>query len=122
MSVNKVMLIGRLGKDPHFTQTPNGNMICKFSLATSTKYKDQSGQKQEKTTWHNIVVWQRLAETCRDYLKKGSQVYLEGELGTRNYDDKDGKKVYVTEITASTVRFLDEKKKEANNNYSNSGF
>ena len=104
--VNKVILVGNLGKDPEVRFTPNGRALAKFSVATSEKWTDQQGQKQERTEWHNIVVWGKQAETCGQYLSKGRQVYVEGSIRTRNYDDKDGNKKYITEIVARDVRFL----------------
>ncbi len=106
MSLNKVMLIGRVGKNPETKQTENSG-VCKFSLATSEKWTDKnSGQKQEKTDWHNIVVWGKLADICQQYLSKGSHCYIEGKISNRSWDDKDGNKKYITEIVASNVIFL----------------
>lgn len=104
--INKVMIIGRLGQDPEVRYTPGGQAVANFSVATSENWTDKGGQKQERTEWHRIVVWGRLAELCKDYLKKGKQVYIDGRLQTRNWDDKDGKKRYVTEIIANNVQFL----------------
>lgn len=105
--VNKVIIIGRLGKDPEVRYTPNGQAVANFTVATSENWTDKtSGQKQEKTEWHRIVVWGRLAELCRDYLRKGRQVYIDGRLQTRSWDDKDGVKKYTTEIIANGVQFL----------------
>ena len=106
MGVNKVILIGNLGKDPEMKTTPGGSTVTVFSLATSEKYTDKNQQKQEKTEWHNIVMWGKLAETANQYLKKGSTCYLEGKITTRSWDDKDGKKVYRTEIVTNTMQFL----------------
>lgn len=108
MSVNKVILLGRLGQDPELKHTPSGAAVCNFSLATSESWTDKnSGQKQEKTEWHRIVVWGKLAELCNQYLAKGRQVFLEGKLQTRSYDDKkSGEKKYITEINADTVQFI----------------
>ena len=106
MGVNKVILIGNLGKDPEMKTTPGGSTVTVFSLATSEKYTDKNQQKQEKTEWHNIVMWGKLAETANQYLKKGSTCYLEGKITTRSWDDKDGKKVYRTEIVANIMQFL----------------
>lgn len=111
MSVNKVILVGRLGQDPEVRYTPSGVAVCNFSLATSENWKDRnSGQKQEKTEWHRVVVWNKTAELCKQYLSKGRQVYLEGKLQTRAWDDKSGQKRYTTEILANTVQFLGETK------------
>jgi len=104
--VNKVIVVGFLGKDPEIRFTPSGAAVCKFPVATSEKWIDQQGQKQERTEWHNIVVWGKQAERCGQYLAKGRQVYVEGSIHTRNYDDRDGNKRYITEIKARDVRFL----------------
>jgi len=106
MSVNKVILLGRLGQDPELKYTPGGSPVCNFSLATTESWTDKSGQKQEKTEWHRVVVWGKLAELCNQYLSKGRQAFLEGRLQTRAWDDKDGNKRYTTEILASTVQFI----------------
>ncbi len=116
MSLNKVMLIGRLGRDVELRYANNGNAVGNFSVATSEQWKDKEGNKQERTEWHNIVAWGKLAENCSAYIRKGSQVYVEGNIRTRSYDDKVGTKRYVTEIVAQQVKFLDPsgKKTEAN--------
>lgn len=106
MAVNKVILIGNLGKDPELKQTQNGTAVATFSIATSETYKDKTGNKQEKTEWHNIVVWQRLAEICNQYLHKGKQVYIEGRLQTRKWQDRDGNDRYSTEIVANQMQML----------------
>jgi single-strand DNA-binding protein len=106
MSVNKVIILGRLGQDPELKYTPGGAAVCNFSLATSESWTDKSGQKQERTEWHRVVVWGKLAELCNQYLSKGRQAYLEGRLQTRSWDDKDGNKRYTTEINAATVQFI----------------
>lgn len=106
MSVNKVILIGRLGQDPELKYTPSGTAVANFSLATSESWNDKSGQKQEKTEWHRIVVWGKLAELCNQYLAKGRQAFVEGALQTRSWEGKDGNKRYTTEINARTVQFL----------------
>lgn len=106
MSVNKVILLGRLGQDPELKYTPSGSAVCNFSMATTEGWTDKSGQKQEKTEWHRIVVWGKLAELCNQYLAKGRQAFLEGKLQTRSWDDKEGNKRYTTEILASTVQFI----------------
>lgn len=110
--MNKVFLLGRLGKDPELRKTGNGNSVCSFSLATSKKWKDKDGTKQEKTEWHRVVVWGPSADNCSKYLSKGSQVLVDGEIRYSDYDDKDGVKKYVTDINANHVQFLDTKKKE----------
>lgn len=106
MSVNKVILLGRLGQEPELKYTPGGAAVCNFSLATTEAWTDKSGQKQEKTEWHRVVVWGKLAELCNQYLSKGRQAFVEGRLQTRSWDDKDGNKRYTTEIMASTVQFI----------------
>ncbi len=106
MSVNKVILVGNLGKDPELRYTPSGAAVANFSLATSERYKDKSGEMQEKTEWHNIVVWRQLAEICGKYLHKGKQVYIEGRIQNRSYDDRDGNKRYITEIVADQMQML----------------
>ena len=107
MSVNKVILLGRLGQDPELKYTPSGAAVCNFSLATSESWNDKSsGQKQERTEWHRVVVWGKLAELCNQYLAKGRQAFVEGRLQTRSWDDKDGNKRYTTEINATTVQFI----------------
>lgn len=107
MSLNKVMLIGRLGRDPELRYLDNNVGVARFSIATSETYKDSQGQKVEKTEWHNIVVWRKLAEIAGNYLKKGSLVYLEGKLRTRSWDDKSGEKKYATEVVADDFRMLE---------------
>ena len=104
--VNKVILVGNLGKDPEVRFTPSGKAVCKFPVATSERWTDQQGQKQERTEWHNVVVWGKQAESCGQYLSKGRQVFVEGSIHTRSYDDREGNKRYITEITAREVRFL----------------
>ena len=105
-SVNKAILIGNLGKDPEIRYTPSGQAVASFPIATTRRWRDKDGQAQEQTDWHNIVVWGRQAENAKEYLRKGRPVYIEGRIQTRNYDDKDGVKRYVTEIVAQTVQFL----------------
>lgn len=109
MSVNKVILVGNLGKDPELRYTSSGTAVATFSLATSERYKDKSGEQQEKTEWHNIVTWRNLAEICGKYLHKGKQVYIEGRIQTRSYDDRDGNKRYMTEIVADQMQMLGSK-------------
>lgn len=106
MSINKVMLIGRLGQDPELKYTPSGAAVCNFSLATTESWADKNGQKQERTEWHRVVVWGKLAELCNQYLAKGRQAFVEGSLQTRSWDGKDGTKRYTTEINAKSVQFL----------------
>ena len=106
MSVNKVLLIGNLGKDPEVRFIPSGKAVAKFPLATSEVWNDGEGQRQERTEWHNVVVWGKQAETCGQYLAKGRQVFIEGSIRTRQYDDKDGNRRYMTEVVAQRVQFL----------------
>jgi single-strand DNA-binding protein len=106
MSVNKVIILGRLGQDPELKYTPGGMAVCNFTVATSESWADKAGQKQERTEWHRIVVWGKLAELCNQYLTKGRQAFIEGSLQTRSWDDKSGQKRYTTEIVAKTVQFI----------------
>jgi len=115
---SKTILIGRLGKDPELGYTASQSAYCKFSVATSEKWTDKNGQKQEHTEWHRIVVWGKLGELCNQYLSIGSQVFIEGKLQTRSWDGKDGQKRYITEINATNIQFLDRKESvNENNNY-----
>lgn len=104
MSVNKVILVGNLGKDPELRYTPSGAAVATFSLATTNPFKDKEGNRQ--TEWHNIVAWRQLAEICGKFLHKGKQVYIEGRIQTRSYDDRDGNKRYITEIVADQMQML----------------
>jgi single-strand DNA-binding protein len=106
MSVNKVILVGRLGQNPEVRYTPSGAAVANFSIATNDSWMDKSGQKQERTEWHRVVVWGKTAENCNQYLVKGRQIYIEGKLQTRQWQDKDGQTKYTTEIQAQTVQFL----------------
>lgn len=106
-SLNKVMLIGNLGKDPELRYTTSGVAVASFTLATNESWKDQDGNTQERTEWHNIVAWRKLAEICGEWLKKGNKVYIEGRIQTRSYDDKNtGQKRYITEIVADDMIML----------------
>ena len=105
-SVNKVILVGNLGRDPEVRNMPNGDAVCNFSIATTDSWKDKNGQKQERTEWHNIVMYRRLAEIAGQYLKKGTPVYLEGKLQTRKWQDRDGNDRYTTEIIADQMQML----------------
>jgi single-strand DNA-binding protein len=106
-SVNKVILIGNLGKDPELKYTPSGSAVAKFSIATSYRYKDKNDQWQDQTEWHNVVAWARLAEIAGEYLKKGSKVYVEGRLQTRSWDDKNtNQKKYMTEVVVNDLVLL----------------
>src|SRR3990170_7410506 len=104
--VNKVILVGNLGKDPELRYAPSGMAIANFNIATTETWKDKSGAKQEKTEWHKIVAFNKLAEICGEYLNKGKQVYIEGKIQTRQWEDKDGNKRYTTEIVANTLQML----------------
>ncbi|GAB4285608.1 MAG: single-stranded DNA-binding protein [Marinilabiliales bacterium] len=106
MSVNKVILIGNLGRDPEIKALNNGRKVASFSLATNETYKNRDGQKQTNTEWHNIVFYSPLAEIAESYLKKGSQVYIEGKITYRQFDDKDGNKRYITEIVGRELTML----------------
>jgi single-strand DNA-binding protein len=106
-SVNKVILLGNLGKDPEVKYTPQGTAVARVTLATNERYKDKDGQWQDRAEWHNVVLWQRLAEIAGEYLKKGSKVYIEGRLQTRSWDDKQtNQKRYMTEVVASDLVLL----------------
>jgi single-strand DNA-binding protein len=108
--INKVILVGRLGKDPEIRSTPSGTTVAKFSLATDEKFTDKSGEKQDRTEWHNIVAFGKLAEICGQYLRKGKLVYIDGSIHYDSWDDKEtGQKKYRTEITAATMKMLDRK-------------
>jgi single-strand DNA-binding protein len=106
-SINKVILVGRLGRDPELKYTASGTPFCRFSMATDDSWVDKgSGEKTEKTEWHNIVVWNKLAEICNNYLTKGKMVYIEGSLQTREWDDKEGVKRKTTEIRCNDMMML----------------
>jgi len=104
--VNKVILVGNLGNDPEVRYMPNGNAVANLSLATSESWKDQQGQQQEKTEWHRVTMYRRLAEIAGEYLKKGSQIYIEGKLQTRKWQDQQGNDKYTTEIIADQLQML----------------
>ncbi len=104
--VNKAILIGNLGRDPELRRTPSGTSVASFSLATTERWTGREGDRQDRTEWHNVVAWGKLAELANDYLKKGRTVYVEGRISTRSWDDRDGNKKYRTEIVASTIQFL----------------
>jgi single-strand DNA-binding protein len=106
-SLNRVQLIGNLGKDPELKYTPQGTPVAKLTIATNERFKDKGGEWQDRTEWHNVVLWQRLAEIAGEYLKKGGKVYIEGRLQTRSWDDKQtGQKKYMTEVVASDLILL----------------
>jgi single-strand DNA-binding protein len=106
MSVNKVILVGRLGRDPEVRYTSGGQPVANFSIATDETYKDRNGTRQKRTEWHKIVVWGKQAEIAQKYLKKGSLIYLEGRIQTRQWDDKEGQKRTSFEIVANNFRML----------------
>ena len=105
-SVNKVILVGNLGRDPEVRYMPNGEAVCNFSIATTDSWRDKNGQKQERTEWHSIVMYRKLAEIAGEYLKKGRPVYLEGRLQTRKWQTKEGQDRYTTEIVADQMQML----------------
>src|SRR3954466_13548287 len=105
-SVNKVILIGNLGRDPEVRYTPSGQAVANFTVATNEAWTDKAGQKQERTEWHRVVVWGKAAENCGEYLSKGRSVYVEGRLQTREWPNKEGAKQYTTEVVANQVLFL----------------
>jgi single-strand DNA-binding protein len=106
MTLNKAMLIGRLGKDPEIRYTKSGSAVANFTVATDDGYKDAQGNRQERTEWHNIVAWGKLADFAHNYLKKGREVYIEGRIQTREWTDKENNKRHTTEIVANTIRFV----------------
>jgi len=114
-SVNKVILIGNLGQDPELKYLPSGDAVCNFTIATKEVFKDREGNQQEKTEWHRIVAFRKLAEICGEYLKKGKQVYIEGKIQTRSWDDKDGVKRSMTEIVAYTMQMLGRRDEDTGN-------
>jgi single-strand DNA-binding protein len=107
--LNKIMLIGNLGRDPEFNVTPEGTPVAKFSLAVNRVYKSRSGEKKEETEWFNIIAWRQLAETCEKYLHKGSKVYVEGRFSTRKYMDKENIQRTAMEVTINEMEMLDTK-------------
>lgn len=109
MSVNKVILVGNVGKDPEVRHLDSGVAVCNFPLATSESYNAKNGERVTTTEWHNIVLWRGLADVAEKYVKKGQQLYLEGRIRTRNYDDKDGNKRYITEIYGDVMQMLGKK-------------
>ena len=120
MSVNKVILVGRLGKDPETRYTSGGQAVCNFSLATDETFKDKSGERQKRTEWHRIVVWSKLAEIAQQYLKKGSQIYLEGRIQSREWTDKENQKRTSYEIVATNFRMLGSKSDSSGSGYRSS--
>jgi single-strand DNA-binding protein len=114
--VNKVILVGNLGNDPEVRYMPNGNAVANLSLATSESWKDQQGQQQEKTEWHRVTMYRRLAEIAGEYLKKGSQIYIEGKLQTRKWQDQQGNDKYTTEVIADQLQMLGGRMEGGQNN------
>lgn len=114
-SLNKAMLIGHLGRDPEIRYLPSGDAVASLNISTTETWKDKSGQKQEKTEWHRVSMFGRLAEIAGQYLKKGSQVYIEGRLETRKYTDKDGAEKYATEIKVNELKMLAGGRREGDN-------
>lgn len=114
--VNRVILVGNLGKDPELKRLESGTAVTKFSLATSDSYKDKEGNRIDQTEWHNIVLWRGLAEVAEKYLKKGNQVYIEGKIKSRSWEDKEGNKRYTTEIIGDNMTMLGKRREQENNN------
>ncbi len=110
--VNRAILVGRLGRDPEMRHTTSGTPVVNFSVATDESWKDQNGERQRRTEWHNIVVWSKLAEICNQYLTKGRLVYIEGRIQRREWDDRDGNKRHTTEIVASNMQILGSRSEE----------
>jgi single-strand DNA-binding protein len=120
IGINKVILIGNLGKDPELRYTPGGQPVATFSLATTERWNDKNGQRQDRTEWHTIVAWGKLGELANQYLKKGRSAYVEGKITTRSWDDKDGNKKYKTEIVANQIQFLGSTGQQSGEAYSSS--
>ena len=121
-SLNKVMLIGRLGQDPEIRYTQSGSSVANVNIATNENWVDKNGEKQERTEWHSLVLWGKLADLAQSYLKKGSQIFVEGRIQTRDWEDDQAKKHYRTEVVVTTMQFLDTKFPENNSpseNYKN---
>lgn len=120
--INKAILIGRLGKDPEIRSTPGGQSVARFTIATDERFTDRNGEKQERTEWHNIVAWGKLAEICGQYLRKGKLVYIDGSIRTDSWEDKEtGQKKYRTEIVAQNMKMLDRKGDDEGSSYSGGG-
>ena len=115
-NLNKVMLIGRLGQDPEIRYTQSGSSVANVTIATNDYWTDKQGGKQERTEWHSLVLWGKLADLAQSYLKKGSQVYVEGRLQTRDWEDQQGQKHYKTEVVVTTMQFLDSKMSDSSSN------
>ena len=118
--VNKVILVGHLGRDPELRYTQNGQAVTNFSLATSESYSKKDGEREDRTEWHRIVAWGRLAEICAEYLSKGRQIYIEGRIQTREWEDREGEKRRTTEIVAREMQMLG-RRGETNTSYDDSG-
>ncbi len=116
-SVNRVTLLGNLGQDPEMRSTASGKSVCTLNIATSKRYKNQSGEWQESTDWHKVVLWERLADIAGQYLQKGSKVYIEGRLQTRSYEAKDGGTRYVTEVVATELVMLSSREQSGDSGY-----
>ena len=114
-SLNKVMLIGNLGRDPEIRYTNAGSSVANYSIATTDRWTDRQGQKQERTEWHDIVAFDRLADLSQNYLRKGSNVFIEGRLQTRSWEDNEGQKKYRTEVVANVIQFLDQGRSDNGN-------
>ena len=114
-NLNKVLLIGRLGQDPEIRYTQSGSAVANVTIATNDYWTDKQGGKQERTEWHSLVLWGKLADLAQSYLKKGSQVYVEGRLQTRDWEDQQGQKHYKTEVVVTTMQFLDSKMSDSSN-------
>lgn len=106
-TINKVIMIGRLGADPEVRYTPAGSTVANFSVATNTAWKDKDGNKKEDTAWHRIVAWNKLAEIVKEYVKKGNRIYVEGRLRTRSWEDQNGQTRYMTEVVANQIQMLE---------------
>lgn len=119
-SINKAILIGNLGQDPELKYLPNGDAVCNFSIATTEVWKDRDGNQQERTEWHNIATFRRLAEICGEYLRKGRQVYIEGRIQTRSWEDQNGVKRYMTEIVANDMKMLGRRDEEPGGEHTSS--
>ncbi len=120
--INKAILIGRLGKDPELRSTAGGQTVARFSIATDERFTDRNGEKQERTEWHNIVAWGKLAEICGQYLRKGKLVYIDGSIRTDSWEDKEtGQKKYKTEIVAQNMKMLEKKGDDEGGAYSGGG-
>jgi single-strand DNA-binding protein len=119
--VNKVIIVGNVGRDPEVRYTQSGRAVASFSVATSERFQDKDGQTQERTEWHRVVAWARLAEICGEYLRKGKQVYIEGRLQTRDWEDKDGHKRYTTEVIAQTMQMLGRRGEDGGGSFADEG-